>query len=131
MQKESLSDALIEYLKTEASFPLFFPPRLRGSCANLFLDVIRHQNVREPGEVVIAIVRKIARKSNKIREVEAIFLQCVNNNLDEVVEYAKNRILREDLSPDDKELSRAANARMAHVYLMRKEIEHQKSIIMQ
>ena len=129
--KKNLSDQLMEFLRTSSTFPMFFPPRLRGSCANLFLDVIRHQNVREPGEVVIAIVRKIARKSNKIREVEAIFLQCVNDNLDEVVEYAKNRILWEDLSPDDKELSRTANARRAHVYLMRKEIEHQRAVIMQ
>ena len=126
MQKESLSDALIEYLKTDASFQLFFPPRLRGSCANLFLDVIRHQNSREPNLVVKTIAEDLQKKSS-YRQVEAILMTVMHDSLD----YAQNRILWDALSPEDKKLSRTATAKMMHVRVMRQEIEHQKSIIMQ
>ena len=130
MQKESLSDALIEYLKTDASFQLFFPPRLRGSCANLFLDVIRHQNSREPNIVVKTIAEDLQKKSS-YRQVEAILMTVMHDSLDEVIDYAQNRILWDALSPEDKKLSRTATAKMMHVRVMRQEIEHQKSIIMQ
>ena len=106
MQKESLSDALIEYLKTEASFPLFFPPRLRGSCANLFLDVIRHQNIREPNLVVKTIAEDIQKKRS-YRQVEAILITVMHDSLDEVIEYAQNRILWDTLSPEEKKFRTA------------------------
>ena len=130
MQKESLSDALIEYLKTEASFPLFFPPRLRGSCANLFLDVIRHQGVTDPHLVIDAITHNLARK-RIYRVVESIFMARIDDSYTEAVSYAQNRILWDTLSPEEKKLSRTATAKMMHVKVMRQEIEHQKSIIMQ
>ena len=52
MNHAKLSDTLIAYLRTDASFPSFFPPRLRGSIANLFLNVIRHQGIRDHNLVV-------------------------------------------------------------------------------
>ena len=129
MQKESLSDALIEYLKTDATLPLFFPPRLRGSCANLFLNVIRHQNIREPNLVVKTIAQDLQKKRS-YRQVEAILMTVMRDSLDEVIGYASNRIIWDQLSPDDKAKSRTATAKMMHVRVMRQEIDYQKEIIM-
>ena len=61
MSHAKLSDALIEYLRTNASFPMFFPAELRGSCANLFLNVIRKQDIREP----ILLSKTIAEELQK------------------------------------------------------------------
>ena len=130
MGKTKFSDNIIEYLKTDASFPLFFPAKLRGSIANLFLYVIRHDNIREPNLVVIKIAEDLSKKK-RYREVERTLILCMHDALDEVCEYAKNRVLWDKLTPDDKKLSRTATAKMMHVRIMRQEIDHQKSIIMQ
>ena len=128
MNHAKLSDALIEYLRTEASFPMFFPAELRGSCANLFLNVIRKQDIREPILLSKAIAESLQKKSN-YREIEKILIAAMYSNLDDVVEYARNRILWDGLSKEDKNLSRTAASKMTHVYLMRKEIEHLRKSI--
>ena len=125
MNHAKLSDALIEYLKTEASFPLFFPPKLRGSIANLFLNVIRKQDIREPILLSKAIAESLQKKS-KFREVEKILIVTMHNALDECVDYAKNRILWNRLSPEDKKLSRSAQAKMTHIYMLKKELSFQR-----
>lgn len=130
MSETKLSDALIEFLKTDASFPQFFPSKLRGSIANLFLDVIRHDNIREPHLVVKKIAENLSKKKS-YRAVERTLILCMHDSLDEVVEYAKNRVLWDELTPEDRLLSRTSHAKMMHVRVMRQEIEHQKSIIMQ
>ena len=122
--KEKLSDPLIEYLRTDASFPSFFPNKLRGSIANLFLSVIR-QDIQDPDDVVRVIAESLQKKSS-YREVEKILIMTMNDALDECIDYAKNRILWEQLTPEDKKLSRTAKARETHVYLMRKELSFQR-----
>ena len=123
-----LSKSLIEYLRSDASFPSFFPPKLRGSIANLFLYVIRHQDIREPILLSKTIAEELQKKSS-YREVEKILIMTMHDALDEVIDYAKNRILWDGLSPEDKAISRTAQAKMTHVYLMRKEIEHLRKSI--
>ena len=125
MNHAKLSDALIEYLRTDASFPMFFPADLRGSCANLFLNVIRKQNIREPILLSKTIAESLQKKS-KFREVEKILIVTMHNAIDEVIDYAKNRILWDRLSPEDKKLSRSAQAKMTHIYMLKKELSFQR-----
>ena len=128
MKEVSLSDALIEYLRTDASFPMFFPAELRGSCANLFLNVIRKQDIREPILLSKTIAEELQKKSS-YQEVEKILITAMHSNLDDVIEYANNRIRWDNLSPDDRKLSRTAKAKETHIYLMRKEIEYLRNSI--
>ena len=130
MSEAKFSDALIEFLKTDASFPQFFPAKLRGSIANLFLDVIRHDNIREENLVVKKIAENLSGKKS-YRVVEQTLILCMHDSLDEVIEYAKNRVLWDKLTPEDKLLSRTSHAKMMHVRVMRQEIDHQKAMIMQ
>ena len=125
MNHAKLSDTLIEYLRTDASFPMFFPAELRGSCANLFLNVIRKQNIREPILLSKTIAESLQKKS-KFREVEKILIMTMHDALDEVIDYAKNRILWDRLSPEDKKLSRSAQAKMTHIYMLKKELSFQR-----
>ena len=101
MSHEKLSDALIEYLRTDASFPMLFPAELRGSCANLFLKVIRKQDIGEPILLSKTIAEDLQKKSS-YREVEKILITAMHSNLDDVIEYADNRIRWDKLSPDDR-----------------------------
>lgn len=128
MSHEKLSDTLIAYLRTDASFPSLFPAKLRGSCANLFLNVIRKQDIGEPILLSKTIAEDLQKKSS-YREVEKILIMAMHSNLEDVIQYADNRILWEQLSPDDRKLSRTAKARETHVYLMRKEIEYLRNSI--
>ena len=124
--KEKLSEPLISYLRTDASFPSFFPPRLRGSIANLFLKVIRRsQDIQEPVDVVRVIAESIQKKSS-YRKVEKILILTMHDALDEVIDYARNRILWEQLTPEDKKLSRTAQAKMTHLWLMKRELSFQR-----
>lgn len=124
--KEKLSEPLISYLRTDASFPSFFPPRLRGSIANLFLNVIRRsQNIQDPDNVVRVIAESLQKKSS-YREVEKILIMTMNDALDECIDYAKNRMLWDRLSPEDKKLSRTAQAKMTHLYMLKKELSFQR-----
>ena len=125
MNHAKLSDALIEYLRTDASFPMFFPADLRGSCANLFLNVIRKQDIREPILLSKTIAEELQKKSS-YREVEKILIMTMHDALDEVIDYAKNRILWDRLSPEDKKLSRSAQAKMTHIYMLKKELSFQR-----
>ena len=125
MNHAKLSDALIEYLRSDASFPMFFPAELRGSCANLFLNVIRKQDIREPILLSKTIAEELQKKSS-YREVEKILIMTMHDALDEVIDYAKNRILWDRLSPEDKAISRTAQAKMMHVYMLRGELSFEK-----
>ena len=126
MSHAKLSDTLIAYLRTDASFPSFFPPKLRGSIANLFLDVIRRsQDIQEPDDIVRVIAESLQKKSS-YREVEKILIMTMNDALDECIDYAKNRILWDRLSPEEKAISRTAQAKMTHIYMLKKELSFQR-----
>ena len=109
-------------------FPSLFPAKLRGSCANLFLNVIRKQDIREPILLSKTIAEELQKKES-FRKVEKILIMAMHSNLEDVIQYADNRILWEQLTPEDKKLSRTAKARETHVYLMRKEIEYLRNSI--